>query len=194
LPQGLRGRRNFVARLGEIALEEGEPRLADQSAVGLDRDEVEPVALERRAAETTGHEVRTPHDAGLARRIVDAQAGPAARRDPDFLRFGSLGMQHRQDEATQPQLLGIRDAPAAGGEQRHQHDREAEPTHAATIRECRDFAHVLARKTGPHFAGHALGDRLPLRQVSTTLISALVHVLFSENRYPLFRDMRRGAK
>ena len=71
------------ARLSrEIALEKEEPRLPERPLVGLDRHEIEPVALERRPAEATGSEVRLARRTRLARRVIDAQPRAAARAGP----------------------------------------------------------------------------------------------------------------
>src|SRR5262245_42078639 len=72
--------------------------------------------------------------ARLARRVVDAQARTADIRgaNPDLADFRTLGMQHRRDQAAEPELLGI-GHPSAGSEEKREQNREANPAHAAML-------------------------------------------------------------
>jgi hypothetical protein len=130
------GRHHVAPGLGEIPLEEREPHLADRSRLGLGRHQVEPVGLERGAAEATGEAMHAPRGITLAHRVVDAHAGAGERRgrDADLADLGALRMQHRQDQAAQPHLLGIGHPGAAASEQGDKQRSETEPNHCPTIR------------------------------------------------------------
>ena len=54
--------------------------------------------------------------------------------DPDFADLRALEVQHRRDQAAEPQLLGIRH-PAASRKDQRQQNGKTNQAHGATIRE-----------------------------------------------------------
>ncbi len=141
-PFGRCGRRRLPLGLGQVeALEIEQLRLAKRALVGRHRHQIEPVTLERGAAETAGDEMHAACPARLARRVVDAHAGAGNRErdDPDFADLGPAGVQCGRNQPAQAKLLGIDRRTASSGEKRQQEHGEAQPMHGATIRQRPDF-------------------------------------------------------
>ena len=143
------------------ALEVEEPRVAERAARRSHRHQIEPVALERGAAEAAGDDMRPVGRARLARRVVDAHpgAGRARRRDADFADLGpsgcSAGSTSRHSRTCSESIA--RPQPAARSGSRSTAKRQ--PAHGATIREPPDFVprdrpQPLARPPviRPHFS------------------------------------------
>ena len=137
-PQARRGQRHRLADLAcrirqPEPFEVKQPRLAERALIGVDRREIEPVALERGSAEDADRKVRAVDPIRFARRIVDPDRRFFARhrRDTNFTDLRSVRVQHLGHEPANADLLGIRNGSAAGGGKGQKQGREAEPRHGS---------------------------------------------------------------
>ncbi len=109
------------------ALQEIKRRLRERTAVGLHRDEIEPIGRKRSPGEAAGHVAHMARLARRARHIIDAHALAAECRGPvaHLADFGAVGIEGRNDIPAGAQLLAVDRLGATGEPRNHEGEKKS---------------------------------------------------------------------